>query len=176
MSNPNSNPPPIVGDPKKLLKKLKSPIPESATQKLERTTSFPESLFTVENHSFDIQFELSLFRSKLESFLSEVVIDPIQFYSHLLSSKYLFSKVDHELWVNFDKIQSLAHQLQITTEKYYIQYQLENLAIASSSTAPVNTSTTSSVIVNLTLPPLDSSYLSKQPIVVPLLHPPIVMA
>lgn len=97
----------------------------------------PENLFIVENISFDLQLELSIFKSQY--FLFEVVLDHIQFDSHLLSSKSLFSKADHELWFNFDKLQSLVDQLKINNEKTYIQYQIENLATISSSNAPPNT-------------------------------------
>ena len=73
-----------------------------------RTTSLIDQLFIVEDLSFDIQFKLSLFRSKSKSFLLEVVFDPIKFDSYLPSSKSLFSKTDHELWLNFDKLKSLV--------------------------------------------------------------------
>lgn len=75
--NPNPNSPPIVDYPEKLLRKLKSPHLESGAHKLVRTTSFLNQLFTAKDLSFDIQFELSIFRSNTESFLLELVFDPI---------------------------------------------------------------------------------------------------
>ena len=113
-SNPSPNPPPGVDDPEKLLRKLKTTLPKSGTQKLVRTTSLPDQLFIVEDLSFDILFELSLIWSKFESFLSEVVFYPIKFDSYLPSSKSLFSrpfaksmfsKLDDKVWSNFDNLQ-----------------------------------------------------------------------
>ena len=121
-SNLDPNPPFIVDDPEKIFRRLKSPISESAVWKIKRTTSLPKNLFTFEHLPFDIQLELSLWRSKSESCLPEVIFEPFQLDSHLHSFESLFSKVDHELWLNFDKLQSLADQFQITTEKDYIQY------------------------------------------------------
>jgi len=63
-SNPDLNPPPIVDDLEKLLRKIKSPPPESGSHKLVKTTSLPDQLLTVEDLSFDINFELYLFQSK----------------------------------------------------------------------------------------------------------------
>lgn len=166
-SNSNPNPPTIVDDPEKLLKKPKTPIPESEPRKLVKTTSLPDQGLIVEDICFDIQFEQSLFQSKFESSLSEVIFDLIKFDSYLPSAKSLFSKTDHKLWLNFDKLQTLADQLQITTEEAYIQYQLENLATAPSSTSSLNTSTTSSSIGSLPLSSLVSSSPSTQPIVIP---------
>jgi len=174
-SNPDPNPPLVVDGPEKLLRKLKSSLPKIGTQKLVRITSLLDQLFTPEDLSFDIQFKLSLFQSKSEYFLSKVVFDPIKFDSYLPTSKSLFYKLDHELWLNFDQLQGLADQLQITTEKAYIKYQLEIFSTTTSSTIPSNTSATT-FVVKPPLPHQTSSSPSMQPIVVPVQLPPIVMA
>lgn len=139
--------------------------------------------------------ELSLSRSKSESCISEVTLEPLNIETHSISSESLSAKIDHELWFNFDKLQSLADQLEITTEKAFIQYQLKYLATTSSSVSPPSTSVTSPkasvsssfipppfvpyfhvqpIAVTL-LPLLVSSSLPTQPIVVPP-PPPAVMA
>jgi len=63
-SNPDQNPPFIVEDPQKLLRKLKLPNTESAVRKIKRTTSLSKNLFSFVQLPFDIQLELSLSRSK----------------------------------------------------------------------------------------------------------------
>jgi len=107
-SNLDPNPPPVVDDLEKLLRKLNPPHPKSGARKFVRNTTFPSQLFTIENISFDVQFELYLFRSKSESFLSEVVFDAITFDYYLPTSKSISSKTNHELWSNFVKLQILA--------------------------------------------------------------------
>lgn len=160
-----------------MLRKLKLPISKSAVEKIKRTTSLPKNIFSFEKLPFDIQLELSLSRSKSEHFIFEVIYDPLQFESHSHYSGSISARVDHELWLNFYKLESLLDQLQITIEKAYIQYHIEHLIVVSSSTTPPNTSTTfpNTSSTSCLLPPrtLVSSYLPTQPIVV--LPPPLAI-
>lgn len=128
-----------------MLRKPKVLFPETENTKLERTTSLPDQILSIEDIPFDLKVELSLFHSKSEYFIMEEVFDPIKFDSYLPASKSLFnqpsatsqsSKLEHKVWSNFEKLQSLADQLQITTEKAYIQYQLEILSSTIPLTAP----------------------------------------
>jgi len=128
-SNPDPISPYPVDNPKRLLRKPKVPFPETETTKLERTTSLPDQIHSIEDIPFDIKFELSLFRSKSKPCLTEEVFDPIKFDSYLPASKPSFNepfatsqslKIEHEVWSNFEKLQSLADQLQITIEQAYI--------------------------------------------------------
>lgn len=103
------------------------------------------------------------------------MFDPIKFDSYLPASKSLFnqpsatsqsSKLEHEVWSNFEKFQSLADQLQIIAEKAYIQYQLESLPSTIPST-PLSKTT-------VFAPP--SSSLPTQPIVILVRPPPVFVA
>lgn len=68
-------------------------------------------MFAFEKIPFDEQIELSLSRSKYESYIPKVTLEPLKAETDSISSEPLSAKTDHELWLNFDKLQSLAHQL-----------------------------------------------------------------
>ena len=84
--NPEPNPIlELVEDPEKLLRKKKS---QNGTNiSLNRSVSLPkEGIISVEDLEFDEKFELSLFKSKSNSYLSQIVFDieRFNFYSHYI--------------------------------------------------------------------------------------------
>jgi len=81
-------------------------------------------LFAFEQVPFDEQIELSLSRSKFESCISKVTLEPLKVEIHSIYLESLSATTNHELWLNFDKLQSLADQLQITAEKLLFNINL----------------------------------------------------
>lgn len=98
--NPNPNPPTIVDNPEKILRKLKFKPPESetSTSTLLRTTTLHAQLIALEDFSFDLNFEFSLFKSKSESSLSETLFDPVKLESYVQSYKASSDKLDNMVW------------------------------------------------------------------------------
>jgi len=88
-SNPDPNPPSVVDDPENILRKQRpqSKEVEHGTPSLVRSTSLAAKLVSFQDLSFDIKFELSLFRSKSESSLLETFFDPSEFETYLSSPK-----------------------------------------------------------------------------------------
>ena len=72
-SNPDPDPLKVVEDPKRILRKKKSKI-DSGIPLISRSVSLlKEGVISVDDLQFDIKFEHSLFRSKLDSYLSQIV-------------------------------------------------------------------------------------------------------
>lgn len=74
-SHPDRDPPEVVSDSKKILRKNKFQEGEASNNPLQRSYTLPKSIVTVENIESDLPFEKSIFRSKSEYFVFETVID-----------------------------------------------------------------------------------------------------
>lgn len=73
--HPDLNPPNILYNPQKLIRKKSVMGSQGSNYPLPRANYFPESLLTIENIQFDLPFELSLFKTKCERFATEIAID-----------------------------------------------------------------------------------------------------
>ena len=79
--NPNPEPIAYVSDPEKLLHKRKERVVDSG-KFLDRNLSFPnDEVKSIDDLDFDIKLEQSLFRSRSESNLNEVLFDENKFQS-----------------------------------------------------------------------------------------------
>ena len=75
-ANLDPNPPKAVQNPNKILKKSSSKVGKE-TYQLHKSTSLPdEGVEVVDEITFDLKFEHSLFRSKFEFDLGHIVFDP----------------------------------------------------------------------------------------------------
>ena len=93
-ANPDPNPPTIVDNPEKLLKTQKVQE-EKNTSFLSRSISLPsKDIKTIDDIPFDLKFELSLFRSKSESDLTQTVIDIPRIGTFIPSNSSGISKED----------------------------------------------------------------------------------
>lgn len=74
-ANPNPNPPKAVENPEKILRKSSSKVGKE-TYHLYKSTCVPvEGVESIDEITFDLKFEHSLFRSKFESDLGQIVFD-----------------------------------------------------------------------------------------------------
>ena len=81
----------LVEDPKKLLRKKKDQNGTSIS--LNRSISLPkEGVISVEDLEFDEKFELSLFKSKSQSDLSQTIFDIEKFKTLVPTTSSQFSK------------------------------------------------------------------------------------
>ena len=94
--NPNPNPIlELVEDPEKLLRKKK--VQNGTGISLNTSISLPkEGVISVEDLEFDEKFELSLFKSKSESNLSQIVFDIEIFKTFVPPTSSQFSKQEKE--------------------------------------------------------------------------------
>jgi hypothetical protein len=79
--NPDSKPVASVSDPEKLLYKRKERITDSVCY-LDRNLSLPKDrVKRIDDIDFDLLFEQTMFRSKTESYLNEIIFDEKKFQS-----------------------------------------------------------------------------------------------
>lgn len=79
--NPDPNPAELVFDPEKLLQKYRKKS-ESTISNFQKFGSFSDDeIVDIDNIGFDLKFEKSLFHSKYESDLKEIIPDLVKFQS-----------------------------------------------------------------------------------------------
>ena len=89
----------MVEDPKKLLRKKKAHNGTGIS--LNRSVSFPkEGVISVEDLEFEEKFELSLFKSKSDSNLSQIDFDIERFNTFIPTTSSQFSKKEKEEFLN----------------------------------------------------------------------------
>ena len=93
-SNPDPKPVVIVDNPDRIGKKKKQTENLEAEISLIRVNSLPSELVSLQNIDFDLKFEHSLFKSKYESDLKTVVLDPgfVSFFNAKQKSIVVSSK------------------------------------------------------------------------------------
>jgi hypothetical protein len=109
--NPDPYPPVPIDNPEMILRKQNSKI-----TKVQKDTSMlviyiylPTNLVSLEDLCFDLEFQLSLFKTKSESSISETIFVPNKCETHFPFSKSAPSKssshkVDSKVWAYFYKI------------------------------------------------------------------------
>lgn len=80
IANPDPDPADAIEDLEKLVQKHRYQVTEiqSGPNPLVRSTSLPTKVLSFEDIPFDLKFELSLFRSKSETSLADIVFDPLR--------------------------------------------------------------------------------------------------
>ena len=92
--------PELVEDPEKLLRKKKIQV-DAGIPLINRSISFPkEGFISVEYLEFDEEFEQSLFISKSDSYLNQIVFDLERFHTFIASKSSSFSKEEKEEFWN----------------------------------------------------------------------------
>jgi len=86
-ANLDPNPTTIVDDRDRILRKPKKVETLASSSQLVKENSLPEDLSTLEEIPFDLSFDLSLFRTKYENAIHEIVLDPE--FVQLIESKGL---------------------------------------------------------------------------------------
>lgn len=77
--NPDPNPSELVFDPENLLQKYKKTSESNISDFQKLGYFFDDEIVDINNIGFDLKFKQSLFRSKYESELKEVVPHPVNF-------------------------------------------------------------------------------------------------
>lgn len=109
-ANPDPNPATIVDDPERILRQPKIVETQASSSRLVRVNSLPEELSTLEEIPFNLSLDLSLFRSKYENAIHEIVLDPE--FEKLIESKKIINSDLYKFTVDtFDKIESWASKL-----------------------------------------------------------------
>ena len=96
--NPNPDPdlPKVVEDPERILRNKKSNI-DSGIPLTNRSMSLHEEGFiSVDDLEFDLKFEHSIFRSKLDSNLSQIVFDQGRFNTFIPNTYSIFCKEEKQ--------------------------------------------------------------------------------
>ena len=75
-ANPYPNPPKEVENPEKILRKSSSKVGKETYQLHKSTSSPAKGVESVDEMIFDLKFERSLFKSKFESDLGQIVFNP----------------------------------------------------------------------------------------------------
>ena len=75
-ANPDPNPPPVFENPNLIPRIVRRQEGSPSPTPIFRSHTWPSECFFVEEISFDENFELSLFRSKSETALEDMVLDP----------------------------------------------------------------------------------------------------
>ena len=97
----------MIEDPERILRKKKNKI-DSSIPLISRSVSFPkEGVISVDDLQLDIKFEHSLFRSKSNSDLSQIIFYQEIFNTYIPRNISIFSKEEREEFWN-----SLTTQLK----------------------------------------------------------------
>lgn len=114
---------------------------------------FQEPFLTIENIQFDLPFEISLFRSKYESFADETFIDEWVLRPYISEHHSVDQNFDKKSLQQFEKLEDLVTNLDQAIHKYYIQQSVELSSLSFLVSSPitqslhlVSTSSTSSTI------------------------------
>jgi len=75
-ANLDPNPPITVENPKKIFRKSSSKVGKETYQLYKSTSLPPKGVESIDEVTFDLKFKHSLFKSKSESDLSQIVLDP----------------------------------------------------------------------------------------------------
>jgi len=127
--NPDPNPATIVDDPDNILRKPKKVETQASSSQLVKANSFPEELSTLEEIPFDLSFDLSLFRTKLENATHETMLDP-NFIQFIDSKKVpIHPDLDKFVLDTFDKLEALTSTLIIHIDNSYPQQSVELVVV-----------------------------------------------
>lgn len=74
-AHPDPKPPKVVDNPQKLIRKRSLTESQESNNPLPRVNSLLESFSTVEDIEFDLPFEHSLFHTKVDTFVPNIVFD-----------------------------------------------------------------------------------------------------
>ena len=75
-ANPYPNPPIVFENPKRILRKSNSKVGKDTYQLYKSISLLAEGVDSIDEVIFNLKFEHTLFRSKSESDLSQIVLDP----------------------------------------------------------------------------------------------------
>ena len=99
--DPDPNPPKVVEDPERILRRKKRKV-DSGIPLISRSVSFPkEGFISVDYLQFYMKFEQSLFKSKLDSDLVQIVFHHGIFNTFIPNKISCFSKEEREEFWNY---------------------------------------------------------------------------
>lgn len=116
-SHPVPDPPEVVSDPEKLLRKKRFEEGEASNNPLERSYTLLDSIVTVEDIDYDLPFGQSIFRSKSKSFVCKTIIDESKIKPYIPSQNIGVSKSDRDILQQFYKLEHLVNQLHEADKK-----------------------------------------------------------
>lgn len=170
-SHPDPEPPRILYDPKKLIrKKILTEIQWSISPP-PRSNSLPERFFTIENIKFDIPFEHSFFRTKYEIFLGEIVFDQTTLSPYRSEHQSVDPNLDTQALQQLEKIEDLVTDLDQAICKSYLHQSVKISSLSFFVSPPITQSihhvSTSSISSTISTTSPSTSQVIIQTILVP---------
>ena len=124
-AHPNPKPSTIFDDLDRILRKPKKVENQGSSNELIKAYSLPKELSSIHDIQFDLSFESSLFRTKSENSIYDIVIDPnfIQFIEAKKETIQL--DLDQQVLDTFDKLDVLTSTLIKDIEEAYFKQSVE---------------------------------------------------
>jgi hypothetical protein len=137
-SHPDPEPVTIVDNPEKLLRKRNIVEGQGSNSPLHRATSLPEKLVTIQDIEFDLPFEQSLFRTKSDSFVNEIVLDQTILQPKTPERLSPRTDFDQRFLQEFKKLEDLVSNLDQALYKSHFQQSVElsSISIVAASVNP----------------------------------------
>jgi len=146
---------------------------------LTKENSLPKELSNLEDLQFDLSFEHSLFHTKSETLVHDIIIDP-DFIQFIESKKNIIHHdLDQHVLYTFDKLDALTSNLIRHVEEAYCQQSVELASLIAATPKPsiipsesINSSlfSTTSSIISTTLHSIES-FIPKLPLQPKVLFP-----
>ena len=102
---------------------------------LSRSNSLLEKFETLQDIEFDFPFQQSLFRSKSEAFVDQIVIDKAILQPYVPQTKVLETDPDLESLQQFEKLQGLVSMFDQVIKEAFIQQSVEFSALTIATTS-----------------------------------------
>jgi len=93
------------------------------------SNSLPKKFETIQYIEFDLPFQHSFFRSKLEAFVDQTIVDKALLQPYTPQTQYFEIGPNLESLQQFDKLQGLVSVLDQAIEEAFIQQSIEFYAL-----------------------------------------------
>jgi hypothetical protein len=167
-SHPDPKPVTIVDNPKKLIRKRNTVEGQGSSVPLQTATSLLDNLVTIQDIEFDLPFEKILFKTKLDSFVNEIVLDQTILQTRTPERLSPRKDFDKRILQEFEKLRDLVSNLDQALYKAHFQQfvELSILSIVAASFKPQ---------ASHFIPPSPASsksYVTSPPIIQLIIQPP----
>jgi hypothetical protein len=180
-SHPDPEPVTTIDNPKKLLRKRNTVEGQGSSNPLLRENSLLEKLISIHDIEFDLPFEHSLFRTKSDSFVNEIVLCQTILQSKTPERLSPKTDFDQRILQEFEKLQDLASNLDQVLSKAHFQQSVElsAISIAASFVNPQVTQTIppshASSTSSISSPPITQVVIQPPPLIMVARYAPLVL-
>jgi len=117
-SYPSVDPLEVVKDPERLIKKKNLRESQVTNNPLLKSHSLHESFPILKDIDYDISFEFSIFSTKSESFVPEIVFDEFILKPYISAQGHVISDSGKYVVQQFENLEDLVTQLNQATQKH----------------------------------------------------------